>query len=44
MILVLNAGRVIEAGTHTELSARRGFYARLVEHQMAGVTEWQAAQ
>jgi ATP-binding cassette subfamily B protein len=44
VILVLNAGRVIEAGTHTELSARRGFYARLVEHQMAGVTEWQAAQ
>jgi ATP-binding cassette subfamily C protein CydCD len=43
LILVLHAGRVIEAGTHVELSARRGFYARLVEHQMAGVAERQAA-
>ena len=41
IILVLNAGRVIEAGTHAELSSRRGFYARLVEHQMAGVAERQ---
>jgi ABC-type multidrug transport system fused ATPase/permease subunit len=36
MILVLNAGRVIEAGTHQQLIARRGFYARLVEHQTLG--------
>jgi thiol reductant ABC exporter CydC subunit len=43
VILVLNAGRVIEAGTHAQLSARRGFYARLVEHQMAGVAERAAA-
>jgi ABC-type multidrug transport system fused ATPase/permease subunit len=37
LILVLHAGRVIEAGTHAELTARRGFYARLVDHQMASV-------
>jgi ATP-binding cassette subfamily C protein CydCD len=37
LILVLSAGRVIEAGTHGELSARRGFYARLVDHQLASL-------
>jgi ATP-binding cassette subfamily B protein len=37
LIVVLHAGRVIEAGTHGELTARRGFYARLVDHQMASV-------
>ena len=43
IILVLNAGRVVEAGTHQQLLARRGVYAQLVEHQMAGVAERQAA-
>ena len=37
LILVLRAGRLIEAGTHTDLIARRGVYARLVERQMARV-------
>jgi ATP-binding cassette subfamily B protein len=34
MILVMDAGKVIERGTHAELLALRGFYARLVDHQM----------
>ncbi|HEX2940781.1 MAG TPA: ATP-binding cassette domain-containing protein, partial [Rhodopila sp.] len=38
-ILVLRDGQVIEAGTHDTLIAHGGFYARLVEHQVAaGVT------
>ncbi|WP_158931577.1 ABC transporter ATP-binding protein [Acidisphaera sp. S103] len=37
LILVLRDGRVIESGTHDGLIARGGFYARLVDHQMASV-------
>ena len=37
MILVVDAGRIIESGTHAELVARRGFYARLIERQMTSV-------
>jgi ATP-binding cassette, subfamily B, bacterial len=37
LIVVLGAGRVVEAGSHAALLARGGVYARLVERQMAGV-------
>jgi ATP-binding cassette subfamily B protein len=33
VILVMNAGHIIEQGTHAELLARRGFYADLYESQ-----------
>jgi ATP-binding cassette subfamily B protein len=32
-IVVIEAGRVVEEGTHDELVARRGLYARLAELQ-----------
>lgn len=37
LILVLQRGTVIEAGTHAALLARGGVYARLVEHQVSGL-------
>jgi ABC-type multidrug transport system fused ATPase/permease subunit len=37
VILVLRDGQVIEVGTHDGLIAQGRFYARLVQHQMAGV-------
>jgi ATP-binding cassette subfamily B protein len=36
LILVMNHGRVIEQGTHTELLAKGGFYAELYNSQFAG--------
>jgi ATP-binding cassette subfamily B protein len=36
LILVVEAGRVVERGTHAELLARGGVYARLYEQQFAG--------
>jgi ATP-binding cassette, subfamily B, bacterial len=36
-IVVMDAGKVVEAGTHAELLVARGAYARLVAHQSGGL-------
>lgn len=36
-ILVMQDGRVVEAGSHASLLARRGAYARLTAWQMGGL-------
>ena len=34
-ILVLNAGRIVESGTHDELLQQQGYYAQLIQNQLA---------
>jgi len=34
LILVLDDGAIVERGTHAELVARRGLYARLLRRQL----------
>ncbi len=36
LIVAMEDGRIVEQGSHDQLLARRGLYARLVHHQMAG--------
>jgi ATP-binding cassette, subfamily B, bacterial len=36
LLAVLDQGRVVEAGSHTELLSRGGLYARLIRRQLAG--------
>ena len=46
-IVVLDAGRVVEQGTHSELLAAEGLYARYWNRQSGGFLgsdEWQAAE
>ena len=35
-LIVMDKGRIVEQGTHRELLAARGIYARLWEHQSGG--------
>jgi ATP-binding cassette subfamily B protein len=44
LILVLDAGAIVECGSHEELLARSGHYAALVQHQLeAEATRWVCA-
>jgi ABC-type multidrug transport system fused ATPase/permease subunit len=38
VIFVIDEGRVVETGTHEELLAAGGHYARLYEQQIVGAT------
>jgi ATP-binding cassette subfamily C protein CydCD len=39
LLVVLDQGRVVELGSHAELVARNGLYARLIRRQLGGVRE-----
>jgi ATP-binding cassette subfamily B protein len=39
LLAVLDRGRLVEAGSHTELLARGGLYARLIRRQLAGARQ-----
>ncbi|MBV8888483.1 MAG: ABC transporter ATP-binding protein [Alphaproteobacteria bacterium] len=43
LLVVLDHGRVAETGSHTELLARNGLYARLIRRQVAGLRDKAAA-
>ena len=42
-LVVLERGQVVEIGTHAELVARNGLYARLIRRQLGGIREVLAA-
>jgi ATP-binding cassette subfamily C protein CydCD len=39
LLAVLDGGRLVESGTHAELVARNGLYARLIRRQLGGTRE-----
>jgi ABC-type multidrug transport system fused ATPase/permease subunit len=43
-LVVLDRGRVAETGSHAELVARNGLYARLIRRQLGGMREAVAAE
>jgi ABC-type multidrug transport system fused ATPase/permease subunit len=42
-ILVLQAGRIVESGTHRELLAKDGLYTELYKRQFAAAGPWSRA-
>ena len=39
LLVVLDRGRVVELGSHAQLVAQGGLYARLIRRQLAGAAE-----
>jgi ATP-binding cassette subfamily C protein CydCD len=39
LLAVLDRGRLVETGSHPELLAKNGLYARLIRHQLAGARQ-----